>query len=111
MASRRLSFPLAGELPEVPLYTGHLTGVLDEHLRLVTRNGLAKRIFPVAHPKKLPCPAWGIAAEHCRRGSILGRKDNSVCHESYCYAKRGRFLFKNVQRRLRQAYEGLFHPL
>src|SRR5258708_777796 len=111
MASRRLSLPLTGESPEIPVYTGHLTGELEEHLRLVTRNGLAAKIFPVSNPSKLPCPALGISAEHCRRGSILGRKENSVCHESHCYAKKERFLFENVKRKLRQAYEGMFHPL
>lgn len=111
MSSSRLSLPLAGEQPEVPLYTGHLTGELEDHLRLVTRRGLAEKIFPVSYPSKLPCPAWGISAEYCRMGSLLGRRENSVCHESHCYAKKGRFQFENVRKKLRQAYEGLFHPL
>src|SRR5207248_6728037 len=43
--------------------------------------------------------------------SILARNENSVCHESTCYAKRGRIMFDNVQAKFEQAYRMLFDPL
>src|SRR5204862_137194 len=108
---QRHPLPLAGERPEPPLYTGLLTGQLAEDLRAVGRHRLAARIFPVSWPGKLPCPARGISAAHCRTGSRLASNERSVCHARTCYAKQGTFRFANVQRQLRAAYEGLFHPL
>jgi hypothetical protein len=52
-----VSLPVGPAEPEVPLYTGHLTGDLDGHLREVARNKLAAVLFPVARPKKLSMPA------------------------------------------------------
>lgn len=97
--------------PEVPLYTGHLDGRLAEDLRTVARHRLAEKIFPISWPSKLPCPAWGLSASTCKTGSLLATVEGSVCHPSTCYARRGRFMFENVQRKFRQAYEGLFNRL
>jgi len=106
-----IGLPLVSSEPEVPLYTGHLDGKLEEHLRTVGRHRLAEEIFPVSWPSKLPCPAWGLSATRCRMGTILGRNERSICHESTCYAKRGRLTFDNVQKKFEKAYRGLFHPL
>ena len=84
---------------------------LECDLRLVGRNRLAERIFPVSHPGKIPCPAWGLPAHRCRMGNRLARTEGSVCHPSVCYAKTGRFKFDNVQRRLELAYQGLHNAL
>src|SRR5205085_2340503 len=51
------------------------------------------------------------SATRCRMGSILARNERSVCHESNCYAKKGRLMFANVQRKFEEAYHGLFHEL
>lgn len=106
-----VSLPVVADPPEVPLYTGHLTGDLENHLREVGRNKLAEVLFPVSRPKKLSCPGWGIPASTCRKGGELARNPRSVCHESNCYAKRGRFLLGTVQAKLEQSYKFLFDPL
>jgi len=45
---------------------------------------------PLGHPSKMPCPAWGISARACRRGSRLAEKPGTVC--AACYARRGHLL-------------------
>jgi hypothetical protein len=56
----------------------------------------------------MDCPAWGISAEKCHVGARLRGIENSTC--AGCYALKGTFMAKNVVRKLRAAYEGLFDP-
>lgn len=77
-----ISLPLVPVEPEVPLYTGHLTGELEEHIRLVSRNRLAEQITGgLSKPGKMPCPAWGLPAKRCRVGSRLASIAGTVCHD------------------------------
>src|SRR5436305_13585604 len=101
----RLPLSLADE---VPLYQGDL----ETDLTTLARNRRAEQITGgLSWPSKLPCPAWGISAARCRMGSLLAANPRSVCHPDNCYAKKGRIAFGNVQKKLEQAYLGLFHPL
>ncbi len=45
---------------------------------------------------KMPCPSFSISAKKCPTGSKLRKVKNSVC--SKCYALKGMYVFKNVQR-------------
>src|SRR2546430_2351554 len=79
-------------------------------LRVVSRNRLAETITGgLSVTSKMPCPSWGISAARCRIGSVLAQKVNTVC--SACYAMRGTYQFPNVQKKLEERYQGLFHPL
>lgn len=106
-----VSLPLV-TTSEVPLYTGHLTGQLDSHLREVSRNRLAERITGgLSRPGKMPCAAWGVPASRCRVGSALAGTPGTVCHEDVCYAKRRNYRRRSVQDKLEERYRGLFHDL
>ena len=48
----------------------------------------------LSHPSKMPCPAWGISATACKRGSRLAEKPGTVC--ASCYARRGHYLGPTV---------------
>ena len=104
-----ISLPVLSD-PEVPLYTGHLTGQLDRHLREVARNRLAETITGgLSKPGKMPCPAWGLPASRCRVGSSLEGTEGTVCHPDVCYAKKRNYLRQNVRDKLEERYQGLFH--
>src|SRR5690348_16275129 len=86
---QRIGLPVVSAR-EVPLYTGHLTGQLEEHLRTVSRNRLAETITGgLSYPGKMPCPAWGLPASECRTGSRLAQIEGTICHA--CYAMKGTF--------------------
>ena len=75
----------------------------------VTRGKLAETITGgLSWTGKMDCPAWGISAAHCRTGSKLARVEGTVCRS--CYAMKGTFRSGNVVRKLKAAYEGIFHP-
>ena len=46
-------------------------------------------------PGKMPCGSFSISAFLCKTGSLLAVILNSVC--SKCYARKGRYVFANVQ--------------
>jgi hypothetical protein len=92
--------------PEIPLYDGDM----EADLALVGRNRLADRITGgLSFTSKMPCPSWGISAIRCRTGQRLAQVLGTTCHD--CYALKGRYIFPNVQRKLEERYEGLFHSL
>jgi Gene product 88 len=100
----RVSLPLTGE---IPLYDAQN---MERDLGAVSRNHLAERITGgLSLTTKMPCPSWGISAFRCRVGSVLAEKPGSTC--AACYARRGRYLFPNVQGKLEERYEGLYHEL
>src|SRR5207253_1715041 len=79
-------------------------------LQVVSRNHLAERITGgLSQTSKLPCPSWGISATRCKVGSVLAAERGTVC--SRCYALKNRFVFADVQRKLEERYQGLFHLL
>jgi hypothetical protein len=104
-----IGLPLVDD-SEVPLYTGHLNGRLEEHLRTVARNRLAETITGgLSQPGKMPCPSWGISAARCRIGAVLAEKEGTVCHD--CYARKRNYLRDSVQSKLEERFEGLSHEL
>ncbi len=83
---------------------------MERDLDTVSRNRLAERITGgLSLTTKMPCPSWGISAFRCRVGTVLAQKPGSTCAD--CYARRGRYLFPNVQGKLEQRYAGLRHEL
>ena len=66
----------------------------------------------VAHtlskPSKMPWLSYSIPASRCKIGALLARKAGTVC--SICYAKKGRYVFPNVQTAMEKRYRGLSHP-
>lgn len=63
----------------------------------------------LSRPSKMPCPAWGISAEVCRRGRELAEKAGTVC--AACYALRGHYLNASVVTAHERRLAGLAHPL
>jgi hypothetical protein len=63
---------------------------------------------PLGRPSKMPCPAWGISAVECRRGSLLRGKPNTVC--SSCYARRGHYTGGSVETAHERRLEALGDP-
>src|SRR5436190_23752446 len=104
-----LSLPIAQrpDEPEVPLFTGDM----DAEIRRMNRRRAVEHGGRLSFPGKMDCPSWGIPATRCRIGSVLAQRQNSVCHPSVCYAKKGTFRFKNVQAVLEDNYQKLFDPL
>jgi hypothetical protein len=105
-SSKRRSLAVLTSEPEIPLYEGDV----EADLQVVARNRLAEGITGgLSWPSKLPCPAWGISATHCKIGSVLAREKGTVCNR--CYSLKNRFLFPSVQDKLEHAYQGLAHRL
>ncbi len=63
----------------------------------------------LSYPAKMDCPSWGIPATRCRVGSLLASQEGTTC--SGCYALKGTFRFKSVQKALEENYQKLFDPL
>jgi hypothetical protein len=90
---------------EITIYTGDL----EADLRIVSRSGLAEKVTGgLSVASKMPCPNWGISATRCQLGSILVKREGSICFD--CYALKGRYRFGKVQDKLEERYQGLFHP-
>ena len=49
----------------------------------------------LSNPSKMPGKAYNLSAFDCKVGSALSKKNGSVC--SKCYARKGRYRFKNVK--------------
>jgi len=79
-----------------------LLEVATDKLAETITGGLSK-------PSKMPEYAWGISAHRCQMGAVLAEQEHTVCGQ--CYAKKNRYNFSNVQRKLEQRFEGLDHPL
>jgi hypothetical protein len=73
-------------------------------------------VAPVAHaivgslgsPSKMPGSSWGISARHCNVGRILNKVEGSTCRD--CYALKGNYLFRDVQRAHAVRLAGIAHP-
>ena len=59
-------------------------------------------------PSKMPGYAYNLPAKACRMGSILHKQKGSVC--SGCYARKGRYMFPNVQAALTRRLKSLSDP-
>ena len=55
---------------------------------------LEKKIGTLSNPSKMPAYAWGISAKKCITGSLLAKKEGTICNK--CYALGGHYLFPVV---------------
>ena len=62
----------------------------------------------LSKPSKMPCHGYSIPAALCKVGSKLAQQEGTPC--SKCYAKKGRYVFPNVQKALVKRYLGTRHP-
>ena len=62
----------------------------------------------LSNPSKMPGRAFNLSAFDCHVGSLLAKKEGSVC--SGCYARKGRYLFSNVKKAQAKRLANLYHP-
>ena len=62
----------------------------------------------LSNPGKMPCHGYALPAQRCRLGSFLQQLPKAVCH--YCYALRGRYVFRKVQAAMERRIESLTDP-
>lgn len=62
----------------------------------------------LSEPSKMPGRAYNLPAQSCRVGSILRKRAGSTC--SRCYARKGRYVFADVQRALARRLRAINHP-
>jgi hypothetical protein len=63
---------------------------------------------PLSNPGKMPCHGYALPAQRCRLGSFLQQLPKAVCH--YCYALRGRYLFRQVKAAMEKRFASLSDP-
>lgn len=62
-----------------------------------------------SRPSKMPGHGYSLPASACQTGGKLIGIKGAVCHS--CYARKGRYAFKNVQPALERRLASLDHPL
>ena len=67
-----------------------------------------KNVGGLSDPSKKPEYGTSLPADKCNIGSILAEIINSICEE--CYAKKGRYVFKNVQDAMYRRLKALNNP-
>lgn len=65
-------------------------------------------IGKLSAPSKMPGWSWSISAFECQTGGKLAKIEGSVCHN--CYARKGRYRFKNVKDAHARRLQALDHP-
>jgi hypothetical protein len=77
---------------------------------VINNVGQAKSIVgTLSKPSKMPGHAYSIPAQRCITGSKLRHIKGSVC--SKCYALKGRYHMKTVQKAMNRRFESLADPL
>ena len=64
-------------------------------LGMATIKALQMQVGSLSNPSKMPGFGYSTPAKDCQTGSKLAKIVNSIC--SICYAKKGRYVFPNVQ--------------
>ena len=67
-----------------------------------------KNVGGLSDPSKMPEYGTSLPADKCNIGSILAEIINSICEE--CYAKKGRYVFINVQDAMYRRLKALNNP-
>jgi len=67
-----------------------------------------KNVGGLSDPSKMPEYGTSLPAEECNIGSILAEIVNSICEA--CYAKKGRYVFPNVQDAMYRRLKALDNP-
>ena len=62
---------------------------------MATIKALQMQVGSLSNPSKMPGFGYSTPAKDCQTGSKLAKIVNSIC--SICYAKKGRYVFPNVQ--------------
>ena len=62
----------------------------------------------LSEPGKMPCHGYALPARRCRLGSFLQQLPTAICH--YCYALRGRYVFRKVQAAMEKRFASLSDP-
>ena len=62
----------------------------------------------LSNPGKMPCHGYALPAQRCRLGSFLQQLPKAICH--YCYALRGRYVFRKVQAAMERRFDSLTDP-
>lgn len=57
---------------------------------------------------KMPCHSFSIPAQACKTGSVLAKREGTVC--SGCYALRGFYRMRNVKETLQRRLESIDDP-
>ena len=58
-------------------------------------------------PSKMPCASYSLPALECKMGGVLHEIKGSVCEK--CYARKGRYVFGNVQKAMYRRLHSLTH--
>jgi hypothetical protein len=69
---------------------------------------LEKKVGRLSRPTKMPGFAYSLPAQNCILGSILAKRDNSVCGS--CYAKKGRYVFYHVKAAMAKRLQSIQKP-
>ncbi|QDP49626.1 MAG: hypothetical protein Unbinned202contig1000_32 [Prokaryotic dsDNA virus sp.] len=67
-----------------------------------------KNVGGLSEPSKMPTFGISLPADKCNVGSKLSKVENSICSE--CYAKKGRYIFDNVQDAMLRRLKALNNP-
>lgn len=74
-----------------------------------TLTAMLKYVGGLSEPSKMPCYGYSIPATLCKVGSRLRKVEDSTCR--FCYALKGRYLFRNVREAMERRYASLDQPL
>lgn len=74
-------------------------------LGMATIKALQMQVGSLSNPSKMPGFGYSTPAKDCQTGSKLAKIVNSIC--SICYAKKGRYVFPNVQNAMQYRLDSL----
>ena len=74
-------------------------------LGMATIKALQMQVGSLSNPSKMPGFGYSTPAKDCQTGSKLSEIVNSIC--SICYAKKGRYVFPNVQNAMQYRLDSL----
>src|SRR4051812_21812960 len=108
MSARLLptALPLVEDEAAIAVYAGDIE---EDVLRIRTIKQANAITGGLSKPSKMPEYGYSIPATECQVGGRLQAIRGSVCQR--CYALTNRFRMPAVQRKLRQRFESLTHPL
>lgn len=72
---------------------------------MATIKALQMQVGSLSNPSKMPGFGYSTPAKDCQTGSKLAKIVNSIC--SICYAKKGRYVFPNVQNAMQYRLDSL----
>ena len=73
------------------------------------KDEAAKVVGGLSDPSKMPCWGYSLPASECKTGSkIAAANPNSICGK--CYAKKYRYMWKPIQKAMRNRLKSLYQP-